>query len=691
MKKWFLLLTLLSIIFFTGLNKMIGGNTYHYSVTVIFTLICLICYSILTFLSYRSGTTMKNINYIYFFSMGVLMTFAFFVIIVKNLTYSTFDKLYFTQLKFSQILLFSFALFLTKIEKKTKWLNLMILTVFSINLYLAFVFFRMGIMDYLPLIMYIELFICYEMFSEKAVKLSFKEVLIYNILSELFFLNYLKTNNFLSYITALMVFLFGLFKIVSSFSEILNRDYYRKQYTKEKKSNKLLNLIDKPIIILREFNIKKINKSCLELFGYNSVGELRGQSIFTFLKFEDFDSANFDNGLEDGEKKVSITLANGKTHKMLVEIYRIKGIKTGEYILEFKEEVSFGDIFYKLNDTLENVVYIYDEEEGYKYVSQGIVGLLHYEPQDFYNDKWFTKKISLDNKFEKVLKEKENQSSFMARYKTKEGEIVYLKENVKRISLGERSIYYGIVTEVTEFISEIEELNAIKKDLEEKNSKKDMSMSIVSHEIRTPITAIIGFLENIIINNRTIEKTIDNMIKKAYSNSIRLKELVNNLLDLNKLNAGKLEIYKEPNDLKALVDEVLLNNETLLEIKNIGYKSDIIEKVEVFCDSSMLYQIINNVVSNSIKYNKENGKLNISLIDEGKTVLLNIMDTGIGIPEENKDRVFLEYERVRGSKEKGTGLGLPLAKRLMEINDGEIWFDSQVEKGTTFHLRLNKV
>ena len=111
-------------------------------------------------------------------------------------------------------------------------------------------------------------------------------------------------------------------------------------------------------------------------------------------------------------------------------------------------------------------------------------------------------------------------------------------------------------------------IEAVKRDLEEKNSKKEMTMSIVSHEIRTPITAIIGFLENIIINNRTIDKTIDNMIKKAYSNSIRLKELVNNLLDLNKLNAGKMEIYKEANDLKALVDEVLLNNE-----KNNGTKS----------------------------------------------------------------------------------------------------------------------
>ncbi len=691
MKKWVILLMFISMIFLTGLNRIIGGNAYYYTTTVVFTLTALISYSIVTVLSYRAGVTMKNINYIYFFSMSALMSLAFFIVTVKNISYSSFDKLYFNQLKFSQIALFTFALFLNRVEEKTRWLNFVVLSFLSFNLYLVFTFFRLDLMNYLPVILYIELLTFYQLFSQRTVKKAFEEVLLFNIVSELFFLNYIKTSSFGSYIISLLLFLLGVFKIVGSFTEIINRDYYRKQYTKEKKSNKLLNLIDKPVMVLRDFNIKKINKPCLQLFGYGTIGELRGQSIFTFLKFEDFDEGNFDKGLTDGEKKVTISLANGKTHRMLVDVYRIKGVKTGEYIIEFREEVSFGDIFYKLNDELENVVYIYDEEEGYKYVSKGINKLLQYDPQDFYKDKWFTKVISIDNKFENILKDKEEQCSFMARYKAKDGNIVYLKENVKRIMVGERAIYYGIVTEVSEFINEIEELNRSRKDLEEKNSKKDMSMSIVSHEIRTPITAIIGFLENIIINNRNIEKTIDKMIKKAYSNSIRLKELVNNLLDLNKLNAGKLELYKEANDLKALVDEVLLNNETLLEIKDIKFKNHMEDKVEVFSDASMLYQIINNVVSNSIKYNKEKGSLDVSLTDEGKTVLLHIADTGIGIPDENKDRVFLEYERVRGSKEKGTGLGLPLAKRLIKLNDGEIWFDSTVDKGTTFHLRLNKV
>jgi signal transduction histidine kinase len=104
----------------------------------------------------------------------------------------------------------------------------------------------------------------------------------------------------------------------------------------------------------------------------------------------------------------------------------------------------------------------------------------------------------------------------------------------------------------------------------------------------------------------------------------------------------------------------------------------------------MLYQIINNIVSNSIKYNREKGKITISKNELENEVILKIADTGLGIKDENKDRIFKEYERVSGTKRKGTGLGLPLVKKLIELNDGKIWFESELDKGTTFYLMFKK-
>ena len=100
MKKWVILLMFISMIFLTGLNRIIGGNAYYYTTTVVFTLTALISYSIVTVLSYRAGVTMKNINYIYFFSMSALMSLAFFIVTVKNISYSSFDKLYFISKNF---------------------------------------------------------------------------------------------------------------------------------------------------------------------------------------------------------------------------------------------------------------------------------------------------------------------------------------------------------------------------------------------------------------------------------------------------------------------------------------------------------------------------------------------------------------------------------------------------------------
>ena len=214
-------------------------------------------------------------------------------------------------------------------------------------------------------------------------------------------------------------------------------------------------------------------------------------------------------------------------------------------------------------------------------------------------------------------------------------------------------------------------------------------MSIVSHEIRTPITAIIGFIENIMINKENVDAGLMKMIHKVYSNSIRLKELVNNFLDYNKLNAGKMEVTKENIDLKGLLDEVCTNNEMLMELKGITYENNLKSGVYIHADPGMMYQVANNLISNAIKYNKENGKITVEADYTPEKVILKISDTGAGIKPENVDLVFREYERVKGVKEKGTGLGMPISKRLVEINGGKIWLTSEYGTGTTFYISLN--
>ncbi len=690
MRKGIYTITTILLMVFFVIEKIGLQSQVVYPTTVTFLLLALILLSNITLQSYKSGIMLKHIEYFYFFSVSFLMSVVVFYILVRNLTFSTFDSIYFYELKYVEIILYTFALYLVKDEKKNKLFYFLFSMFLIVNVYISFNYIQGSHIKHIPLIIFVQLYLMYLLVSHKRMKIVLTEVLEYSIMSEVIFYLYLESSRISLYVGALFLFLASLIRLIKFFSDLINRDFYRTTYIKEKKANKLLALNNRPILLLQGYTIKKANKASLNLFGLNQVGEIRNQNLFNFISAKELGGYNFEKTLEEGEKKVNIKTAQGKEHRKIVDIYKVKGAVEEEYILEFRDEADFGEKFFDLNDKLENVIYIYEEGVGYSYVSKGIEKLMGYKPEEFYEDKWFTKKISQDKKFENLLHESHDSMSITGKYKKKNGEIIYLKEDIKRVEFGERAFYYGVVTEVTNLILEVERYKEIKEDLEEKNKKKDMAMSIVSHEIRTPITAIIGFLENILINNHRLDEDTSSMIKKVFSNSIRLKELVNNLLDLNKLNAGKLEIYLEKTDLSALIKEIILNNETLIDIKNIKCVDDLGNKDEVYCDSSMLYQIINNVISNSIKYNKENGKIIITKEENSKELILKIEDNGVGIPEENREKVFMEYERVRGIKEKGTGLGLPLAKKLIELNNGKIWFKSEVDKGTTFYLLFQK-
>ena len=294
--------------------------------------------------------------------------------------------------------------------------------------------------------------------------------------------------------------------------------------------------------------------------------------------------------------------------------------------------------------------------------------------------------VSRDNYTEYV---KKGEGKTEIKVKTREGKQIWFIVSSTKIVMEDKSLIYGIMTDITELKLKEEELEKKNRDLEDRNIRKEMGMSIVSHEIRTPITAIIGFIENIMINRNNVEPDLLKMIHKVYSNSIRLKELVNNFLDFNKLNAGKMEVTKENIEIKGLIDEVCTNNEMLMELKGVSYENNLKNGVYIHADSGMMYQVVNNLISNAIKYNKENGKIVIEADYTPEKVILKITDTGAGIKSENVELVFREYERVKGVKEKGTGLGMPISKRLVEINGGKIWLTSEYGTGTTFYISLN--
>jgi nitrogen-specific signal transduction histidine kinase len=657
-----------------SLGLVVDLSSYRYDLTIVFLLLYFLISINISIISYKIATLLKRFYFFYFVFSFAIMSLVSFLFLKKLIAYNILDIYFFYILNFIEIIIYFFGIYLLKNNKKFDKNIILKIFLLLTNSYFLYSSIKYNYVNFVIFGIYIQLYFVYKITDIFVEMDFFKPALLFKIFSTFFIIIYGFYPLIPIYLVSKFLYLLSLLIIWNNFLDIFNKNNIKLFKNKEIIIKELFNINNNPVFFIKNNKIKKVNNSALQLFKIENRSELSKYELSELITIIDDNSA-------------IIHLSDNTTKK--VDIFKID-ISENEFLLKLEEQETEKLIKHEISHVVGDVFYIYEEGYGYRFVSENVYNLLGYTPKNFYEDEFFSNKISIDKKFLNLIEDKPNKATFISAYRAKNGDIIYLKENIKKIHLNNNTFYYGTGCDITEFQNEIENLRKEISHLNSLNSKKDMSMSIVSHEIRTPITAIIGFLENIIINNKNIDPHITNMINKVYSNSMRLKELVNNLLDLNKLNAGKLEVSKEKNNLKELISEILLNNETLLEIRNITCENNVVDDVYVYADSSMLYQIINNIISNSIKYNHDNGNITIDINEVGNEVIIKIKDSGIGIPMENKDMVFKEYERVKGTKQKGTGLGLPLVKKLVELNNGKIWFESELDKGTTFYILLQK-
>jgi len=252
-----------------------------------------------------------------------------------------------------------------------------------------------------------------------------------------------------------------------------------------------------------------------------------------------------------------------------------------------------------------------------------------------------------------------------------------------------------------ELKAQTEELAAQKKALEEKtqqveeaNRLKSEFLSNMSHELRTPLNAILGMakLQKTGVGGEINEKQRDylEIIERSGQN---LLALINDVLDLSKIEAGKVEVIWSKVVLKEFIDELLKSMRMLAEEKGLALKSVFKGKVDyIVTDQEKLRQILLNLLSNAIKFT-EKGEVTVIIEEKDGDVLISVKDTGIGIPEEALDYIFDAFRQVDGSttrKYGGTGLGLSIVKKLVELLGGEIKVKSKLNQGSTFTVILPK-
>ena len=224
-------------------------------------------------------------------------------------------------------------------------------------------------------------------------------------------------------------------------------------------------------------------------------------------------------------------------------------------------------------------------------------------------------------------------------------------------------------------------------------SRKDF-LTAMSHELRTPLNAILGFSEMItkevagpVENERYLEYA-----QIIHSSGVHVLSLVNDLLDLSKLDAGKLELHVEPVEiLKIIIDCVRLVGPESAR-SHIGISVHVFDGIDRLCgDSKRLRQMLLNLLSNALKFTPVGGEISIDVFRRGEEVAISVSDTGIGIRAEDIPKVlepFGQVESELSQKHSGTGLGLPLTKELAELHGGSLTMESNVDVGTAVTILL---
>ncbi len=231
------------------------------------------------------------------------------------------------------------------------------------------------------------------------------------------------------------------------------------------------------------------------------------------------------------------------------------------------------------------------------------------------------------------------------------------------------------------------ELEMVTRELREMDENNMKFIGIASHELKTPLTAIKANIDFILSEKEgKIPENLKSYLVTIQRNTNRIQMRMDQMLDLSRMKSNRLFFNREP----ILLTEVIggyISEVTPVE-KHLSVQAGISQDLLVYADRNALHDIFINLLSNAFKFTPDGGRVSVLASRQDRSILFEIKDSGVGIPEDKLQMIFDEFYQVEGGKYGGTGLGLAIAKRLVEEQGGNIWVESQLGKGSTFYFTL---
>jgi len=468
-------------------------------------------------------------------------------------------------------------------------------------------------------------------------------------------------------------------------------------------------------ILDMEGNYKFISPSVGEKLGF-SVNEIVGRNFQDFIANGALEvtTGDYKSVLESkDEVNINFWIKGRNGQRMYIESFAknllddpyIKGIlfsaRDITELEEIKESLLKSEEKYRrlVEDSTE-IIFSISDDFILKYVSPNVTQFLGYQSDEVIGNSIFNYMSEEDIfKFQEMSSGEqdflsENQFlQFRLRHKFGGYRVFSSNGKVSTNRLTSERTYTGIARDITELKEAQHALLEQKEKAEHAAAIKSQFLSIMSHEIRTPLNAVVG-IAHILMNENPREDQLENLRTLQFS-AENLTGLINDILDFSKIDSGKIELELVPFDLRTSMNRIVHSYSFLASEKNLDLACEIDENISemLIGDPVRISQIVNNLISNAIKFT-EKGEVMLKLelvgeIDKSVQVKFRCLDTGIGIPEDKRDKIFELFTQASADttrKYGGTGLGLAIVKRLVELHRSEINIEPRLNGGTEFNF-----
>jgi PAS domain S-box-containing protein len=423
------------------------------------------------------------------------------------------------------------------------------------------------------------------------------------------------------------------------------------------------------------------------------------------LKKEGFIKNYIVHSKKKNGQKIVLQLNSHLIENDIGEPIKIQGLIsdiTEKFELEEKVKVS-ENRYRNLIESVPFSISLIDQKGIVMYCNPATVKLLGYSEEELIGNEF--RKLPAINptylpmmleRFKKVIKGEVLPPFDVELYK-KDGNLIWISYQTSLVKLGEEFLVQAILNEITERkradflineeILKLKELDQIRKDL----------ISRVSHELKTPLVSVCGASELLLELFKDETKTdIIELIEMIEKGGARLKHLVENLLDVTRIEYNKFELEKEPINISEILDDCAKEMMYLIRRRKIELNLDIPDKLEANVDRIRIEQVVLNLLSNAIKNTPPSGIIVMKLYKKRGWVEFTIKDTGIGLTREEMDRLFTRFGKIERYGEgleyidiQGSGLGLYISKEILDLHGGQIWAESAGrDKGCTFTIKL---